>query len=117
MINWTRQPKLPNHLLGNHVSYVPHLLSPEQSEGLRRIALDEIRSFDNIAKDNKFYKSGARCVARASAPVSFALAPAIVWHFDETASVAYAALFVAPCSKSRLHCRARAHRRGVADWR
>merc|ERR1719378_1775348 len=57
VINWTRQPKLPNHLLGNHVSYVPHLLSPEQSEGLRRIALDEIRSFDNIAKDNKFYKS------------------------------------------------------------
>jgi hypothetical protein len=55
-VRFTSQPSLATHLLHLPVTVVDELLSVAEAKSLLDFARDDIRRFDNIAKDNNFYK-------------------------------------------------------------
>jgi hypothetical protein len=52
----TRAPELAAHLLNLPVTVVDALLSDDEARALLDFARNDIRRFDNIAKDNNFYR-------------------------------------------------------------
>mmetsp|Transcript_10773 Transcript_10773/g.17998 ORF Transcript_10773/g.17998 Transcript_10773/m.17998 type:complete len:433 (+) Transcript_10773:1797-3095(+) len=70
VIAYLYRPKpvvLPPHLLHNPAFFVPNLLTKQQAQGLRDVALNQIKTFENIAKDNNFYTSLHEHIGEAEA--------------------------------------------------
>jgi hypothetical protein len=66
-VRFSAQPRLATHLLNLPVTVVNELLSESEARGLLDFVRNDIRRFDNIAKDNNFYRMQHEHVGEAVA--------------------------------------------------